>query len=123
MHVCERSLRGKECKVQMPNLTGPRDSIEANSSTSSDVIPEVCPLGSLDSLGNHDIDEDDMKESRLMNLLDSASDYFYSLFYCGYRSLFVDTYQFEDFVFYSLWMLCLHFCITEKLPNIVRASH
>lgn len=102
----------------MANLNAPRDSsVEVSSATPSDVIPEVCPLGPMDSLE----DIDDMKESRLMILLDSASDYFYSLFYCGYRSLFVDTYQFEDFVFYSLWMLCLHFCITEKMPNIVRA--
>lgn len=60
------------------------------------------------------------KPSRLVTLLESASECAYSLFFCGYRSLFVDSYQFEDFVFYSLWMLCLHFCVTEQMPNIVR---
>ncbi|EEC04523.1 hypothetical protein IscW_ISCW017378 [Ixodes scapularis] len=43
------------------------------------------------------------KPSRLVTLLESASECAYSLFFCGYRSLFVDSYQFEDFVFYSLW--------------------
>lgn len=60
------------------------------------------------------------KPSRIVNLLDSVSECAYGLFFCGYRSLFVDSYQFEDFVFYSLWMLCLHFCVTDQKPNVVR---
>lgn len=65
-------------------------------------------------------DPNDMKSSRIVDLFDSATECVYGLFFCGYRSLFLDTYQFEDFIFYSLWMLCLHFCINEKMPNDTR---
>lgn len=64
-----------------------------------------------------DKDPDDAKPSRIVDLFDSATECVYGLFFCGYRSLFLDTYQFEDFIFYTLWMLCLHFCINEKMPN------
>uniref|UniRef100_A0A224Y852 Uncharacterized protein n=1 Tax=Rhipicephalus zambeziensis TaxID=60191 RepID=A0A224Y852_9ACAR len=83
-----------------------------------EAVMSCCEM-SCDSSSDKD-DPDDVKSSRIVDLFDSATECVYSLFFCGYRSLFLDTYQFEDFIFYSLWMLCLHFCINEKMPNDTR---
>ncbi|XP_065302560.1 uncharacterized protein [Dermacentor albipictus] len=90
-----------------------QDTVAAKTADEDDDSVMSCCEMSCES----DKDPDDTKPSRIVDLFDSATDCMYSLFFCGYRSLFLDTYLFEDFIFYTLWMLCLHFCINEKMPN------
>ncbi|XP_077547281.1 uncharacterized protein LOC144159577 [Haemaphysalis longicornis] len=87
-----------------------------DSDEEDDALLSCCDLPSKDCSDSLDA----AKPSRIVDLFDSASECVYGLFFGGYRSLFMDSYQFEDFVFYSLWMLCLHFCINEKVPNDTR---
>lgn len=90
-----------------------------DSDEEDDALLSCCDLHSTDC-GSSGDSLDAAKPSRIVDLFDSASECVYGLFFGGYRSLFMDSYQFEDFVFYSLWMLCLHFCINEKVPNDTR---
>lgn len=109
--VCPGSFEESSCEEKHNAVTAETDDED------DDSLLSCCEMSCGESSPK---DLEDMKPSRIVDLLDSASECVYSLFFCGYRSLFLDTYQFEDFIFYSLWMLCLHFCINEKVSNDTR---